>query len=49
MMVSDSPAQAAILGSMAAACECERDGNIPIAAEDVLTRIDMVEAEARFA
>lgn len=43
LMVSDSRAQAAIIGSMAAACECEVDGNIPIATEDVLARIDDIE------
>ena len=38
-----SPVIAAILGSMAAACECEYDGNIPVKAEDVLAKIDRVE------
>ena len=36
-------AVAAIVGSMAAACECERDGNIPILPEYVLAKIDAVE------
>jgi len=34
---------AGILGSMAAACECEHDGNIPIRPENLLTKIDAVE------
>lgn len=34
-----SPAIASIIGSMAAACECEVDGNIPIAKEDVLKKL----------
>ena len=34
-----SPTVASILGSMAAACECEVDGNIPIAKEDVIKKI----------
>lgn len=43
LMVTGSRAQAAIIGSIAAACECEVDGNIPIATLDVLERIDEVE------
>lgn len=34
---------AGILGSMAAACECELDGNIPIRAENVIAKITAVE------
>lgn len=37
-----SPAIASIVGSMAAACECEVDGNIPIAKEDVCKKIQHV-------
>jgi rfaE bifunctional protein kinase chain/domain len=37
-----SPAVASIVGSMAAACECEVDGNIPIAKEDVIKKIQNV-------
>lgn len=44
MLASGSAAQATVLGAMAAACECERDGNIPVTAEDVLARIDSVAA-----
>jgi bifunctional ADP-heptose synthase (sugar kinase/adenylyltransferase) len=43
MMVTQSEVTAGILGSMAAACECEFDGNIPIKPSDVLARIDQVE------
>ena len=39
---------ATILGTMAAACECECDGNIPVTADDVRTKIDAVEREANF-
>jgi rfaE bifunctional protein kinase chain/domain len=39
---------ATILGSMAAAVECERDGNVPVTPEDVLGRIDSVEREVLF-
>ena len=34
---------ASILGSIAAACECEIDGNTPVKPENVLNKIDMVE------
>lgn len=37
-----SPAVASIVGSMAAACECEVDGNIPIAKEDVVKKIRQI-------
>jgi len=48
MLVANSEAQATVIGSLAAACECECDGNIPIGTEDVLARIDMVEAKMGF-
>ncbi len=43
MLASGSEVVASILGSMAAGCECEKDGNIPIKPEDVLAKIDAVE------
>ena len=49
MLVSGSAAEASILGSMAAACECEVDGNDPVTPEDVLDKIDSVEQRALFA
>jgi len=48
MMSSGSSYTAAIIGSMAAACECEYDGNIPIKPEDVLRKIDAVEKMANY-
>ncbi|CAK0757857.1 ADP-heptose synthase [uncultured Gammaproteobacteria bacterium] len=39
---------ATILGSMAAACECEFDGNIPVTPSNVLAKIDAVERQAHF-
>jgi rfaE bifunctional protein kinase chain/domain len=39
---------AGILGSMAAACECELDGNIPIKPADVMSKIDMAEKLAKY-
>ncbi len=35
--------KASIIGSMAAACECEVDGNVPIQSAKVLAKIDAVE------
>ena len=43
MLATKSLVTAGILGSMAAACECELDGNIPIRPEDLLAKIDDVE------
>jgi rfaE bifunctional protein kinase chain/domain len=40
---------AAVLGSFAAAIECERDGNIPVSPSDVLEKIARVEGRASFA
>lgn len=48
LLSSGSEAIATILGSMAAACECEFDGNIPINPMDVLAKIDAVEKTANF-
>ena len=48
MVVVASPTQATILGSIAAACECELDGNVPIATTDVLAKIDLIERQATF-
>ena len=49
MLVSKSDAIATILGTIAASCECERDGNIPIATDDVRTKIACVERQINFA
>jgi rfaE bifunctional protein kinase chain/domain len=43
-----SPAIASIVGSMAAACECEVDGNIPIAKDDVVKKIRRVMAHSQY-
>jgi len=47
-LVSDCPAQATIIGSMAAACVCERDGNVPVTPEDVLAKISTVEKQIHY-
>jgi bifunctional ADP-heptose synthase (sugar kinase/adenylyltransferase) len=43
MLATGSLVIAGILGSMAAACECECDGNIPISPENLLNKINEVE------
>ena len=43
MLATGNEVIASILGSMAAACECEIDGNVPIRPGDVLARIDQIE------
>ena len=48
LRVSKSDTVATILGSIAAACECEYDGNIPVTPEDVLRKIDSVERQAHY-
>jgi rfaE bifunctional protein kinase chain/domain len=48
MLATRNEVIAAILGSMAAACECECDGNIPIKPSDVLNRIEQVENTANY-
>ncbi|WP_428079397.1 PfkB family carbohydrate kinase [Candidatus Pelagibacter sp.] len=39
---------ASILGSIAAALECEKDGNIPIKANDVLNRLNKIEKKLKY-
>ncbi len=47
-LVSGSPVEATILGSIAAACECELDGNIPVSPQDIMAKIDKAEKQANF-
>jgi len=47
-LVTGSDVVATILGSMAAACECEYDGNIPVTPDDVRRKIDTVERQANY-
>jgi len=47
-LATGSDAVATILGSFAAACECEMDGNVPVTPADVRRKIDTVEAEATY-
>ena len=49
MLVTDKdPVIATIIGSIAAAVECEADGNIPVRPADVLAKINAVEKRARY-
>jgi bifunctional ADP-heptose synthase (sugar kinase/adenylyltransferase) len=48
MLTSKCELTATIIGSLAAACECEKDGNIPINIEDVHHKLDAIEREAKF-
>lgn len=49
MLVTGKDTVSTILGAMAAACECECDGNIPITPENVRAKIDAVERQVNFA
>ncbi len=48
MLATRSTAVATILGSMAAACECECDGNIPVTPDDVRQKLNAIERQANF-
>ena len=48
MLATKSDTVATIIGVMAAACECEVDGNVPIRIDDVHQKIDTVERAAKF-
>ena len=48
MLTTNSLFIAGILGSIAAACECECDGNIPIRPENVLAKIDAIERTTKY-
>ena len=48
LVTTGSEVVASILGSMAAAVACEQEGNSPIAAADVLAKLDAVEKQSRY-
>ena len=48
LLASKCELTATIIGTMAAACECEKEGNVPINIEDVHHKLDAVEREAKF-
>jgi rfaE bifunctional protein kinase chain/domain len=47
MLAANKPVEAAILGTIAAACECECDGNLPVAPEDVRKKLAVVERQMK--
>lgn len=48
MLASKCEFTATIIGTIAAACECEKDGNVPINIDDVHRKLETVEREANF-
>ncbi|MFQ5955528.1 MAG: PfkB family carbohydrate kinase [Kiloniellales bacterium] len=48
MLATGSAVIATILGSMAAACACEVDGNLPVPPQDVMNKIDAAEKSANY-
>lgn len=48
MLAGGNQAAATILGSLAAACECEYEGNIPVTPENVLAKLDTVERQLNY-
>jgi sugar/nucleoside kinase (ribokinase family) len=42
MLTSNSPVISSILGNLAAACECEVEGNIPVSRENILSKIRLI-------
>jgi rfaE bifunctional protein kinase chain/domain len=48
MLATGSDVMATIIGNLAAASECERDGNVPVGTEDIHHKIDAIEREATF-
>ena len=48
MLTSKSLVSSAIIGSIAAACECEYDGNIPVKTSDVFAKIDLIEKNSNY-
>ena len=48
LKVSNSLAAASIIGSIAAACECEIDGNKPVTQDLVLNKINLIEKKVQY-
>lgn len=48
MLVSRDSIQSTIIGTLAAGCECEFDGNIPITPDHVHKKLDKVESQLNF-
>ena len=43
MISNKSKLISSLIGVLAASCECEKDGNIPISKDDILQKIDEIE------
>ena len=48
LLATKSSGVASILGSMAAAVACERDGNVPVSPEDVVDKLNAVEKQTSY-
>jgi rfaE bifunctional protein kinase chain/domain len=48
MKATGAPVVAGVLGSFAAAVECEQDGNLPVRPDDVLEKLDRVERRGSY-
>src|SRR5947209_5243828 len=48
LVATKSPVIASILGSVAAAIACERDGNNPIAPDEVVKKLDLIERQLHY-
>lgn len=49
MLASRDETQSTILGTIAAACECEFEGNVPVTPDHVRARLDLVEKQMSYA
>jgi len=48
LLSTNNPTLASIVGNLAAACECEEDGNVPITPEHLLKKIEQIRKEVEF-
>ena len=48
LIASKSLTISSIIGSIAAACECEKDGNIPITSQEVIARIGQIQKNTKY-
>ena len=48
MLATKSLVISSILGSVAAACECEKDGNISIRPEEVVEKVNSIEESSSY-
>ena len=48
MLATGDPVVASILGTMAAAVECEADGNVPVSSADVIAKLESIEKRIRY-